>query len=53
MGFTGWESQLVLKQASTRAGERGWLGRGGVCISLLFLFLITFLSGNGGEYQCE
>lgn len=48
MGFTGWESQLVLKQASTRAGERGWLGRGGVCISLLILFLITFLSGNGG-----
>lgn len=53
MGFTGWESRLVLKQASTRAGERGQLGRGGVHVSLLILFLIMFLSGNGGEYQCE
>lgn len=48
MGFTGWESRLVLKQASTRAGERGQLGRGGVHLSLLILFLIMFLSGNGG-----
>lgn len=49
MGFTGWESRLVLKQASTRAGERGRPGVGGVRVSLLILFLITFLSGHGGE----
>lgn len=48
VGFMGWESRSVLKRASPRVGERGRRGRRSPRLSLLTLFLITFLSGNGG-----